>query len=121
MAHGGLGGCCDTLPWRGGVAIPVRENPCDELRGTGHPTRCIERVLQHVLRSQRGRVELEHRQWLILSCYRRTACALSPDRALGGSGAWYAMELTELLPHVARELNINWEEATRYAGLNAES
>jgi hypothetical protein len=25
----------------------------------------------------------------------------------GGSGAWYAMELTELLPHVARGLNIN--------------
>jgi hypothetical protein len=31
------------------------------------------------------------------------------------------MELTELLPHVARGLNINWDEATRYAGLNAES
>ena len=31
------------------------------------------------------------------------------------------MELTELLPHVACELNINWDEATRYAGLNAES
>ena len=26
------------------------------------------------------------------------------------------MELTELLPHVARGLNINWDEATRYAG-----
>jgi hypothetical protein len=31
------------------------------------------------------------------------------------------MELTELLPHVARGLNIDWDEATRYAGLNAES
>jgi hypothetical protein len=30
------------------------------------------------------------------------------------------MELTGLLPQVARELNINWDEATRYAGLNAE-
>jgi hypothetical protein len=31
------------------------------------------------------------------------------------------MELTELLPHVARGLNINWDEANRYAGLaNAE-
>jgi hypothetical protein len=30
------------------------------------------------------------------------------------------MELTELLPHVARELNINWDGALRYAGLNAE-
>jgi hypothetical protein len=30
------------------------------------------------------------------------------------------MELTELLPHVARGLNINWDEAIRYAGLNAE-
>jgi hypothetical protein len=39
----------------------------------------------------------------------------------GGSGAWYAMELTELLPHVASGLNINWDEATRYAGLSVES
>ena len=30
------------------------------------------------------------------------------------------MELTEL-PHVARGLDIDWDEATRYAGLNAES
>ena len=37
-------------------------------------------------------------------------------QARGGSGAWYAMELTELLPHVARALNIDWDEATRYAG-----
>jgi hypothetical protein len=27
------------------------------------------------------------------------------------------MELTELLPHVARGININWDEATRYADL----
>jgi hypothetical protein len=27
------------------------------------------------------------------------------------------MELTELLPHVARGLNIDWDEATRYAEL----
>jgi hypothetical protein len=30
------------------------------------------------------------------------------------------MELIGLLPHVARGLNINWDEATRYAGLSAE-
>jgi hypothetical protein len=30
------------------------------------------------------------------------------------------MELTEPLPRVARGLNINWDEATRYPGLNAE-
>ena len=30
------------------------------------------------------------------------------------------MELTELLPHVARGLNVNWDEATRYAGLAQE-
>ena len=30
------------------------------------------------------------------------------------------MELTELLPHVARGLNIDWDEATRYAGLMTE-
>jgi hypothetical protein len=47
-------------------------------------------------------------------------CAHAFEQARGGSGAWYAMELTELLPHVARGLNINWDEATRYAGLNAE-
>jgi hypothetical protein len=33
----------------------------------------------------------------------------------------YAMGLTELLPHVARGLDIDWDEATRYVGLNAES
>lgn len=27
------------------------------------------------------------------------------------------MELTELLPHVARTLNVDWDEVTRYAGL----
>ena len=43
------------------------------------------------------------------------------EQSRGGSGAWYAMELTELLPHVARALHINWDEATRNAGLNAES
>jgi hypothetical protein len=47
-------------------------------------------------------------------------CAHTVEEARGGSGAWYAMELTELLPHVDRGLNINWDEATRYAGLNAE-
>ena len=30
------------------------------------------------------------------------------------------MELTELLPHVARGLNINWDEAILYAGLTGE-
>jgi hypothetical protein len=47
-------------------------------------------------------------------------CAHAFKQARGSSGAWYAMELTELLPHVARELNINWDGALRYAGLNAE-
>ena len=42
------------------------------------------------------------------------------EQARGGSGAWYAMQLTELLPHVARGLNMNWDEATRYAGLTTE-
>ena len=44
-------------------------------------------------------------------------CAHGFEQARGGSGAWYAMELSELLPHVARGLNINWDEATRNAGL----
>lgn len=43
------------------------------------------------------------------------------EQARGGGGSWYAMELTELLPHVARGLNINWDEATRYAGLPPET
>jgi hypothetical protein len=30
------------------------------------------------------------------------------------------MELTELLPHVASGLNIDWDEAIRYAGLTTE-
>ena len=47
-------------------------------------------------------------------------CAHGFEQARGGSGAWYAMELTELLPHVARGLDIDWDEATRYAGLTSE-
>lgn len=31
-----------------------------------------------------------------------------------------AMELTGLLPHVAQGLNVNWDEASRYAGLGPE-
>jgi hypothetical protein len=46
-------------------------------------------------------------------------CSHDFEQARGGSGAWYAMELTELLPHLARGLNVDWDEATRYAGLNA--
>ena len=48
------------------------------------------------------------------------ACAHAFEQARGGSGFWYAMELTELLPHVARGLNVDWDEATRYAGLAPE-
>jgi hypothetical protein len=55
-----------------------------------------------------------------VSLYTHKWCAHAFEQARGGSGAWYAMELTELLPHVARGLNINWDEAIRYAGLNAE-
>jgi hypothetical protein len=44
---------------------------------------------------------------------------MSPEQAHGRSAAWYAMELTELLPYVARGLNINWDEATWYAGLTS--
>jgi hypothetical protein len=112
MGPGWLGEAC-------ACGVPPRFVPLPVSRASAVSVSALG--LNPELRSQRGRVELEHRQWLILSCYRRTACALSLDRTLGGSGAWYAMELTELLPHVARELNINWEEATRYAGLNAES
>ena len=44
------------------------------------------------------------------------SCAHAFEQASHGSGAWYAMELTEFLPHVARVLNINRGEANRYAG-----
>ena len=49
--------------------------------------------------------------------YTHKRCAHVFAQARGGSGAWYAMELTELLPHVARALHIDRDEATRYAGL----
>lgn len=49
------------------------------------------------------------------------ACAHPFEQARGGGGAWYAMELTELLLYTARGLNIDWNEATRYAGLTPES
>jgi hypothetical protein len=66
------------------------------------------------------RVELQHRNRSIASCYTHKWCAHAFEQARRGSGAWYAMELTELLPHVASGLNIDWDEAIRYAGLNAE-
>jgi hypothetical protein len=44
-------------------------------------------------------------------------CSYDFEQARGGGGAWYAMELTELLPHVAIGLKVNWDEAIRYAGL----
>ena len=50
--------------------------------------------------------------------FRHKWCAHAFEQARGG--AWYAMEQTELLPHVVRALNINWDEATRYVGLNPE-
>ena len=47
------------------------------------------------------------------------SCAPDLELARGGSGAWYAMELTELLPHLARALHLNWDEALYYAGLGS--
>ncbi|MCC7023088.1 MAG: hypothetical protein IT338_09680 [Thermomicrobiales bacterium] len=44
-------------------------------------------------------------------------CNHAFEQARGGSGAWYAMELTELLPLLARGLEIDWDAAMRYAGL----
>ena len=41
------------------------------------------------------------------------------ELARGGSGAWYAMELTDLLPHLARALHLNWDEAPYYAVLGS--
>jgi hypothetical protein len=55
---------------------------------------------------------------VLLYTHKRRAHAF--EQARGGSGAWYAMELIELLPHGARRLNINWDEVTRYAGLTSE-
>lgn len=52
--------------------------------------------------------------------YTHKSCAHAFEQARGGSGAWYAMELTELLPHVASGLKVDWDEATRYAGLAPE-
>ena len=52
--------------------------------------------------------------------YTHKWCAHAFEQARGGSGAWYAMELTGLLLHGARRLNINWDQAIRYAGLNTE-
>ena len=47
-------------------------------------------------------------------------CSHAFEDARGGGGAWYAMELTELLPLIARGLRIDWDEATRHAGLTTE-
>lgn len=55
-----------------------------------------------------------HRKFVFFT---HKACSADFEEARGGSGAWYAMELTELLPHLARGLRIDWDEATRYAGL----
>jgi len=75
------------------------------------------RVLNRPLETKRlGRAG----QRLIVPRYSPTNGAHAFEQARGGSGAWYAMELTELLPHVARGLNIDGDEAIRYAGLTSE-
>ena len=56
-----------------------------------------------------------------VSRYRLTNGVCAPSSRRGGSGARYAVELTKLLPYVARGLDIDWDEATRYAGLSADS
>ena len=63
-------------------------------------------------------IKLQLQNWMIVSRYRRSTCAHASEHVRGGSGAWYAMELADLLLHVARGLNIDWDEATQYAGLN---
>jgi hypothetical protein len=59
------------------------------------------------------------------SCPQHTAHGRGVKRPhpshMTGSGRQRAKELTELLPHIARGLNVNWDEAIRYTGLNAES
>ena len=57
-------------------------------------------------------VEPQDHRWDIVVRYGRTRGAYGFAQARGGSGAWYTRELTELLPHVARALHINWNEAT---------
>lgn len=52
-----------------------------------------------------------------MSSYTHKGGARVFEQARGGSWAWYAMELTELLPHGGSGLNIDWDEMTRYAGL----
>jgi hypothetical protein len=41
------------------------------------------------------------------------------EQAQSGTSAWYAMAATKLLPNLARGLNVNWDEAIRYAGLTS--
>jgi hypothetical protein len=48
------------------------------------------------------------------------SCAHAFEQVRGCSGAWYAMELTELLPLVARALHVDWDEATRFAGFTPD-
>jgi hypothetical protein len=50
----------------------------------------------------------------------RSWCQAASPIAHDRIGKTTGKELTDLLSHVARGLNINWDEATRYAGLNAE-
>ncbi|MDF3016359.1 MAG: hypothetical protein K0R44_1584, partial [Thermomicrobiales bacterium] len=50
---------------------------------------------------------------MIVSCYTWSTCAHASEHSRGGSGAWYAIELTDLLPHGACGLNINCDEAAR--------
>jgi hypothetical protein len=47
-----------------------------------------------------------------VSLYTQKWCAHAFEEARG-SGAWYAMKLTELLTHVARALAIDWETRPR--------
>jgi hypothetical protein len=61
-------------------------------------------------------------QWSGIASVTDGAHALIPSKKMRiGGNPWYATELTELLLHVARGLNINRDQATRYTRISANS
>jgi hypothetical protein len=101
--------------------LPVPREVLLVTRADGVECHISARFVPLRLDRERLRIELQQCNRSIVSCYTRHKwCAHAFEQARGGSGAWYAMELTELLPHVVCTLNINWNEATRYVGLNPD-
>jgi hypothetical protein len=61
--------------------------------------------------------ETEHDRVRRYLFFTHKGCCDEFEATRGGAAAWYAMELIDLLPFLARNLNLDWGEAEAHADL----